>query len=478
MIVTIDDARSQFPSGSGFIVQSNQGISYVVTSADLVNQQDSANVIAPMSGRVVSAQVMHTDPDRNFALLKVPDLAGRPLVFGVNTPAVGDQVWSAIKWPLENSSLGLARGQVLSPAIGTLDDSTPMIRHSANISGAVGSVLLNDCGQVVGLNVRSGQMGARTQALNGASLSNLLSGLNVRTISASAACVPVMQKARQQALLATAEAERATAEAQRAQQVAAEMEDRLAASNQRNASLEAETRAARARADEAIAAADLARKNAEETRIELERRTATIQAETAAIVKSMERDREVAQERYQDALAQQRMDAQTRERLLLIAGGLFLTASVIVIGLLLRRGNGQGGYLAQPAGGHSNRDGKEKGSTDLHKQDLVEYVLDGRDEDGIRYLLRISGDQLVSNEGVVIGRNPQDSPYIINHSDVSRRHARMKVMKNRVFIEDLGSTNGTSVNGQAIDDKGLVSVDNGDQIIIGSVVMKLRVLGA
>ena len=66
--------------------------------------------------------------------------------------------------------------------------------------------------------------------------------------------------------------------------------------------------------------------------------------------------------------------------------------------------------------------------------------------------------------------------YIINHADVSRKHARLRVMKNRVFIEDLGSTNGTSVNGQSIDDKGMVSVDNGDQIIIGSVVMKLRVM--
>lgn len=49
-------------------------------------------------------------------------------------------------------------------------------------------------------------------------------------------------------------------------------------------------------------------------------------------------------------------------------------------------------------------------------------------------------------------------------------------MKDRVFSEDSGSTNGTSVNGQAIEDKGLVTVNHGDQIIIGSVVMKLRVL--
>ncbi|MFT4799475.1 MAG: pSer/pThr/pTyr-binding forkhead associated (FHA) protein, partial [Candidatus Azotimanducaceae bacterium] len=67
-------------------------------------------------------------------------------------------------------------------------------------------------------------------------------------------------------------------------------------------------------------------------------------------------------------------------------------------------------------------------------------------------------------------------PYIINHTDVSRQHARLKVMKNMVFIEDLGSTNGTSVNGQNIDEKGLFSVTHGDQIIIGSVVMKLRVM--
>ena len=38
------------------------------------------------------------------------------------------------------------------------------------------------------------------------------------------------------------------------------------------------------------------------------------------------------------------------------------------------------------------------------------------------------------------------------------------------------SFNGTSVNGQSIDDKGFVSVDSGDQIIIGSVVMKLQVM--
>ena len=68
-----------------------------------------------------------------------------------------------------------------------------------------------------------------------------------------------------------------------------------------------------------------------------------------------------------------------------------------------------------------------------------------------------------------------DSAYIIIHVDVSRRAARLKVTKNRVFIEGLGPINSISVNGQSIDHKGAVSVVDGDQIIIGSIVMKLKI---
>ena len=73
--------------------------------------------------------------------------------------------------------------------------------------------------------------------------------------------------------------------------------------------------------------------------------------------------------------------------------------------------------------------GDEPDETVFNKPHFSEYVLDGRDESGIRYLLRISVDQLVTKAGVVIGRNTADFPYIINHADVSRQHARMKVLK-------------------------------------------------
>jgi pSer/pThr/pTyr-binding forkhead associated (FHA) protein len=116
------------------------------------------------------------------------------------------------------------------------------------------------------------------------------------------------------------------------------------------------------------------------------------------------------------------------------------------------------------------------GMTDEHNDRLIQFVLDGSDENETRFLLRFSEDNMNGSEGVVIGRSPGSSPYIINHLDISRKHFCLKIVKDQIFIEDLRSTNGTSLNGRAIGNKGPAAIDSGDQIIIGSVVMTLRVL--
>ena len=65
------------------------------------------------------------------------------------------------------------------------------------------------------------------------------------------------------------------------------------------------------------------------------------------------------------------------------------------------------------------------GHAAMHKSAIKEYVLDWRDEDDFCYLLRISGVQLTVDDGINIRRNLVESPYIINHSHVSRQHARL-----------------------------------------------------
>jgi hypothetical protein len=474
-IVTVnvlENGRS-VDSGSGFVVQSDRYNGYVVTSAGLIGEGDSVMVTAPEGGATV-ASVTRVDAGIDVAVLKVNGLRANPVTFSLAGPVVGDAVWSAGRFRRDGSSLSVAKGHLINLSQPT-SNGIGILAHTATLENeGPGSILVNECGELVGLG--AGRSGAGARALDVIGLKRVLSELNVRTSVASSRCFSEVLVARQEAERASEQAARASQEAARAQDVARDLETRLKASDQRNVALESEARAARRIADEAIRAAESAQDKAEETRLELERKVAAITAETEAMLKYMERDRVASEERFREALETQADQAAQRETILVIATLLVLVA--VIAGFFMVRGRGQ----MQPAASARSKAGQSveggSGRTEMHKQELTEYVLDGRDENGIRYLLRISGDQLVNPDGVIIGRNPEDSPYIINHADVSRRHARMKVMKNRVFIEDLGSTNGTSVNGQSIDEKGAVAVDSGDQIIIGSVVMKLRVLDA
>ncbi len=55
----------------------------------------------------------------------------------------------------------------------------------------------------------------------------------------------------------------------------------------------------------------------------------------------------------------------------------------------------------------------------------------------------------LNKDGLVVGRDSACDA-VINHEDVSRRHARFKVSDEAVTVQDLESTNGTSVNNRRI----------------------------
>src|SRR3954447_14906795 len=70
-------------------------------------------------------------------------------------------------------------------------------------------------------------------------------------------------------------------------------------------------------------------------------------------------------------------------------------------------------------------------------------------------------------DSVVIGRNPECN-VILYDAGVSRKHCRIFNEGNRILIEDMGSSNGTKVNGSAISKK--QALTDGDQITLGPVV--------
>ncbi len=68
---------------------------------------------------------------------------------------------------------------------------------------------------------------------------------------------------------------------------------------------------------------------------------------------------------------------------------------------------------------------------------------------------------------IFIGRDLAND-IVINDPEVSRRHARLSNQGNQFIIEDLGSTNGTSVNGQRL--TGPYMLRPGEQITFGERV--------
>jgi pSer/pThr/pTyr-binding forkhead associated (FHA) protein len=68
---------------------------------------------------------------------------------------------------------------------------------------------------------------------------------------------------------------------------------------------------------------------------------------------------------------------------------------------------------------------------------------------------------------IAIGRDPSND-IIINEVEVSRKHARLLWQDEAYVLEDLGSTNGTFVNGQHL--QGLQKLQPGDTILLGENV--------
>jgi EAL domain-containing protein (putative c-di-GMP-specific phosphodiesterase class I) len=76
-------------------------------------------------------------------------------------------------------------------------------------------------------------------------------------------------------------------------------------------------------------------------------------------------------------------------------------------------------------------------------------------------------DVVVSAASFTVGRRPENSLCLAN-ATVSGSHAELICRENRLYVKDLGSTNGTFINGRRIQDLELVC--DGDRLQIGTAV--------
>ena len=83
----------------------------------------------------------------------------------------------------------------------------------------------------------------------------------------------------------------------------------------------------------------------------------------------------------------------------------------------------------------------------------------------------LRGVKIVVTGPVMVGRSP-GADIVIAASYVSGRHAQFRLMGQNLFVEDLGSTNGTFVNGNRI--SAPAALKNNDVVSVGDVSIRVR----
>ncbi len=83
----------------------------------------------------------------------------------------------------------------------------------------------------------------------------------------------------------------------------------------------------------------------------------------------------------------------------------------------------------------------------------------------------LRGVSIAVHGPVIVGRSP-GADIVIGAGYVSGRHARFQLMGQNLFVEDLGSTNGTAVNGQLI--SAPTALRNKDVVNVGDVAIRVR----
>lgn len=95
---------------------------------------------------------------------------------------------------------------------------------------------------------------------------------------------------------------------------------------------------------------------------------------------------------------------------------------------------------------------------------------EGPDSAGRKHAFEVSLEKLVGqSQGMCIGRAADQCELVVPHPTVSRRHARLSVAGEALQVEDLGSTNGTAVNGAVLKTGAPTALQAGSKLRLGDV---------
>ena len=122
------------------------------------------------------------------------------------------------------------------------------------------------------------------------------------------------------------------------------------------------------------------------------------------------------------------------------------------------------------------QDGIEKCLDDSNKEQSNVPKKTEKREKQQAYLIRLSTDERINIDKPIfrIGKDKHNADYkITNNTAVSRKHAEIIKKNNEYFILDVGSTNHTFINGDRIEEKKEIPLEDGDIIKLGNEEFKI-----
>ena len=430
--------------GTGVLVNAKGDI---LTSAAGLDAGPRVSVLAQGSAELAAEQKMKEDGS-GFAVLQAKGLRGPGLPLSLAALAPNTRIFSVLP-PATSPAAGIvagAAGSVVNRSAGGTRKAR-FLRHNAIVPrSGYGSPTIDECGRIVALNLPDSEDTSwRFQrhvepkgvmfALAASEIAQRLDTLGVEFASATDACASAEQRAEKKAQEAKKAAEKAKKE-------------REAKESAQKKAKEAQQQTKRARE--------------EARRLELEKQRAEQESLEAAAREAEERKR-----------------TERLRRLAVWGGGAggLLVLALVLAGLMSARRKRRAMHAVHARAAEAEREAAmaQRRLEDLPEPAPFDCVLTGVDSEGAPFALNVRRDALGDPAGVVVGRNPAGSSHVVADPSVSREHARLYVEGGTLYVEDLGSTNGTALSGRTLEAGQPAQVGDGDSLIFGSVRLRIAI---
>lgn len=463
----------------------------IVVNNLLIKQGGEIKVVK--GSNKLPAEILASSEKSDLVLLTVKELSVSPIVLAK------EKLENSRKVYLQTSSSEYREGFVHSRVDNSSDFPFAHIKHTALVRDSeYGAPLLNNCKQLVGVshNKKKGLFSSKLipsksfgVASGYDSLKSFLEANSIKFKTASDTCLSdsaiidnlSKQKEKSETELEKVSKEKTDKEKELAK-LAKEKESKAKALEK----LEKEKKAK----EKALAEAEKANKKANEKLKKVEKQKREKEKELKKVTKEKEEELKKANEekakkekkigeievkRAEESEAREK--EKEKELYYAIGGGLLFLLALISFFVLSAKRKRRLQHIEDKneviESELSYEIAKNKQVSELLKKESATFedlIFVGNDEEGTEHRLKIDGNTLARAEtGVVIGRSAQNAKFVLNVPGISRMHLKMTLVDGEVVIEDLGSSNGTSVNGKELNKGQSMTLSNGDKLRIGTV---------